>query len=60
MIASVTHDFSTNGPGQVWFGRGDKLVVIEWKYSDGWAHVSSLDGKSVGIFLQAFIDRSSA
>jgi hypothetical protein len=57
MIATVYIDFEPSGPGQLQFSKGDQLIVIDFAYSDGWAHVASLDGKRVGIFPQAFIKR---
>ena len=40
MIATVIHDFHPNTNGQLGFNKGDKLVIIDWNFSEGWAHVS--------------------
>jgi hypothetical protein len=40
MISTVLHDFHPNTDGQLGFNKGDKLIVIDWNYSDGWAHVT--------------------
>jgi hypothetical protein len=58
MIATVTVDFDPMGPGQLKFNKAEKIIVIDFKYAEGWAHVSSMDGQRVGIFPQAFLLRS--
>jgi len=40
MISTVLHDFHPNTDGQLGFNKGDKLIIINWNYSDGWAHVT--------------------
>ena len=57
MIAKSMQTFHPKGPGQIGFEKEDSLIIINWNYADGWAHVASVDGKRVGIFPQALIQR---
>jgi hypothetical protein len=57
MYATITMSFTAAGPGQLSFTKGTKIIIIDWNYGQGWAHVSSTDGKAVGIFPQAFIEK---
>jgi hypothetical protein len=59
MINVVCFSYTANGPGQISFEEGEKIVIIQWNYAEGWAHTASLDGKKVGIFPQACIDNKA-
>ena len=59
MIATVNNDFHPNTDGHLGFNKGDRLIIIDWNYSDGWAHVTVLNLIDLNYF-RLWMEKMSA